>query len=144
MLLDTYLWTKVVHVVAFTAWMAGLFYLPRLYVYHTQQAPGSDTARTFQVMERKLLRIIMNPAMIVTLATGGILIWQIDGLLFGWMHAKLLLVGVLLAFHMLLARWRREFAAEANRHSERFYRVVNEVPTVLLILIVILAILKPF
>lgn len=142
--MDSYLWLKVLHIVAFTAWMAGLFYLPRLYVYHTQQAPASDAASTFKVMERKLLRIIMNPAMLVTVASGAILIWQIDALLFGWMHAKLLLVGLLLAFHMMLARWRREFDADANRHSEGFYRVMNEVPTVLLVLIVVLAVVKPF
>lgn len=141
---DAYLWVKAFHIVSFVAWMAGLFYLPRLYVYHTQQASGSETARTFMVMEQKLLRVIMNPAMIATLISGAILIWQIDALRDGWLHSKLLLVALLVWFHMLLARWRRRFAEGTNVHSERFYRVVNEAPTVLLILIVVLVVLKPF
>jgi putative membrane protein len=124
--------------------MAGLFYLPRLYVYHTQKAAGSDAAETFMVMERKLLRIIMNPAMIATLASGGVLIWLTGTWVAGWLHAKLLLVAILLAFHMALARWRTRFAAGQNVHSERFYRIMNEVPTVLLIGIVILVVVKPF
>jgi putative membrane protein len=142
--MDAYLWLRAFHVISFVAWMAGLFYLPRLYVYHTQKAAGSDAAETFVVMERKLLRIIMNPAMIATLITGGLLIWVTDAWLAGWLHAKLLLVAFLLAFHMALARWRRQFAEGRNMHSERFYRIANEAPTVLLIGIVILAVLKPF
>ena len=142
--MDAYLWVRAFHVVSFVAWMAGLFYLPRLYVYHTQKAAGSDAAETFAVMERKLLRIIMNPAMIATIATGGLLIWQIDAWVAGWLHAKLLLVAGLLVFHMALARWRTRFAEGRNLHSERFYRIVNEVPTLLLIGIVILAVVKPF
>lgn len=142
--MDAYLWVKALHIISFVAWMAGLFYLPRLYVYHTQQAPHSDADRTFMVMERKLLRIIMNPAMIATLVTGAVLIWQIDALRDGWLHAKLALVAGLLWFHMALGRWRRQFEENANAHSERFYRAMNEVPTVLLILIVLLVILKPF
>jgi putative membrane protein len=141
---DAYLWLRAFHVISFVAWMAGLFYLPRLYVYHTQKAPGSDAAETFAVMERKLLRIIMNPAMIATIATGALLIWLTGSWVAGWLHAKLLLVVGLLAFHMALARWRGQFAAGRNVHSERFYRIVNEAPTVLLIGIVILAVVKPF
>lgn len=142
--MDAYLWVRALHVVSFVAWMAGLFYLPRLYVYHTQKAAGSDAAETFAVMERKLLRIIMNPAMIATLASGGVLIWLTGTWVAGWLHAKLLLVAGLLVFHMALARWRTRFAAGQNAHSERFYRIMNEVPTVLLIGIVILAVVKPF
>ncbi|MBK8909341.1 MAG: protoporphyrinogen oxidase HemJ [Rhodospirillales bacterium] len=145
--MDAYLWMKALHVISIIAWMAGLFYLPRLYVYHTQTAVGSDASETFKVMERKLLRIIMNPAMIASIVTGIILIWQvfIDALVSeGWLHAKVALVVVLIAFHMMLARWRRAFATDNNVHSEKFYRMVNEVPTVLMIGIVILVIVKPF
>ena len=142
--MDAYLWVRALHVVSFVAWMAGLFYLPRLYVYHTRKAAGSDAAETFAVMERKLLRIIMNPAMIATLASGGVLIWLTDTWVAGWLHAKLLLIVALMVFHMALARWRTRFAEGRNAHSERFYRVMNEVPTVLLIGIVIFAVVKPF
>lgn len=142
--MDAYLWLKALHIISFTAWMAGLFYLPRLYVYHTQQAAGSETSATFMVMERKLLRLIMNPAMIATLITGAVLIWQINAWRDGWLHTKLLLVALLIWYHMLLARWRRGFADDTNTHSERFYRIANEVPTVLLIVIVFLVVLKPF
>jgi protoporphyrinogen IX oxidase len=141
---DTYLWVKAFHIVSFVAWMAGLFYLPRLYVYHTRQAPGSDASATFAVMELKLLRIIMNPAMIATVVSGGVLIWQTGAMVQGWLHVKLVLVLGLIVFHMALAHWRSDFAAGQNGHSERFYRVMNEVPTVLLIGIVILAVVKPF
>lgn len=144
--MDWYLWTKVLHILAMTAWMAGLFYLPRLFVYHTRHPAGSPAAATFEVMEVKLLRIIMNPAMIVTLVSGtaliGVLGW--DTLREGWLHAKLGLVLALIAFHMLAARWRRQLADGRSRHSERFFRVVNEVPTILLIGIVVFVVVKPF
>ncbi len=139
-----YEWMKVIHIIFVIAWMAGLFYLPRLYVYHTRKAAGSDASETFKEMERKLLRLIMNPAMVITIVTGFWLIWQIDAWVAGWMHAKLTLIAGMVWFHMLLAKWRRAFAEDRNTHSEVFYRVVNEVPTVLLIGIVILVILKPF
>lgn len=142
--MDAYLWTKVLHIISFVAWMAGLFYLPRLYVYHTRQAPGSDAAATFVVMEKKLLRIIMNPAMIATLISGVVLIWLSGTWVQGWLHVKLTLIVLLLVFHMALARWRRQFAEGRNVHSESFYRILNEAPTVLLIGIVILAVIKPW
>lgn len=142
--MDLYLWLKAFHIVSFVAWMAGLFYLPRLYVYHAQQTAGSGASATFAVMERKLLRVIMNPAMIATVASGGVLIWQTGAMVQGWLHVKLLLVLGLIVFHMALAHWRLDFAAERNKRSERFYRVMNEVPTVLLIGIVILAVVKPW
>ena len=139
-----YEWMKVIHIIFVIAWMAGLFYLPRLYVYHTRKAAGSDASETFKEMERKLLRLIMNPAMVITIVTGFWLIWQIDAWVAGWMHAKLTLIAGMVWFHMLLAKWRRAFAEDRNTHSEVFYRVVNEVPTVLLIGIVILVIVQPF
>lgn len=142
--MDAYLWLRFLHIISFVAWMAGLFYLPRLFVYHTQKAAGSDAADTFVVMERKLLRIIMNPALIATLITGGLLIWLTDAWVQGWLHTKLLLVALLIGFHMALARWRKQFAAGENAHSERFYRIMNEAPTVLLIGIVFLAVFRPW
>jgi len=141
-----YLWIKALHVISVIAWMAGLLYLPRLFVYHTQKEPGSDASETFKIMERRLLRAIMNPAMVASFLFGGFLLWDLgaDALSMGWLHAKLACVAGLVAMHGLMARWRREFAEDRNRHSERFYRVMNEVPTVLMIAIVILAVVKPF
>jgi putative membrane protein len=144
--MDGYLWARALHVISFISWMAGLLYLPRLYVYHCRQAAGSDASETFKVMERRLLRAIMNPAMIATFITGGILIWYLgaDAWTMGWLHAKLALVIALTVTHGYMAKWRTDFAADRNRHSERFYRVLNEVPTLLMIGIVILAVVKPF
>jgi putative membrane protein len=126
------------------AWMAGMLYLPRLFVYHCEAAPGSQQSETFKVMERRLLRAIMNPAMVATWALGLWLAWSSEAWSAGWFRAKLVLVVMLSAVHGLLARWRKDFAADRNRHSAKFYRVVNELPTVLMIGIVILAIVKPF
>lgn len=139
-----YEWMKVIHIIFFIAWMAGLFYLPRLYVYHTRKAAGSDASETFKEMELKLLRIIMNPAMVITIVSGFWLVWQLDAWIQGWLHAKILLVVLLAVFHMVLARWRRMFAEDRNVHSESFYRWMNEVPTILLIGIVVLVIVRPF
>jgi protoporphyrinogen IX oxidase len=141
-----YPWIKVLHILSVIAWMAGLLYLPRLFVYHAAAERGSATAETFKVMERRLLRGIMNPAMIATYLFGlllaltpGVVDWRA-----GWFYAKLALVLALTGFHMLLARWRRDFAADRDRHSQRFFRFINEVPTLLLIGIVILVVVKPF
>ena len=141
-----YLWIKALHVISVIAWMAGLLYLPRLFVYHTQQRPGSEASETFKVMERRLLRAIMNPAMVASFVFGGWLIWDLgsDALAMGWLHAKLACLAGLVALHGMMAKWRRDFAEDRNRHSERFYRVMNEIPTVLMIAIVILAVGKPF
>ncbi len=142
-----YLTLKALHIISFTAWMAGLFYLPRLYVYHANAAQGSELSETLKVMEHKLLRYIMNPAMILTFALG---IWLVVVTGYGgpgtgaWIHAKLLLVLVLAGFHGMCAGWRKKFAADANVKSHKFFRWANEVPTVALILIVFLAVLKPF
>jgi putative membrane protein len=126
--------------------MAGLLYLPRLYVYHSTALVGSDPSETFKVMERRLLRGIMNPAMVATwffglvlAATPGVVDWRM-----GWLWAKLALVAGLTLFHGLLARWQNAFAADHNAHSARFYRAVNELPTVALIGIVLLVVVKPF
>lgn len=139
-----YRWMLALHVMAVIAWMAGMFYLPRLFVYHCGAEPGSKQSETFKVMERRLLTQIINPAMIVAWAAG---IWLIvtAGLIHaGWLQAKLVLVLLLSGFHGMLAAYVRDFAADRNRHSEGYYRVINEVPTVLMIAIVVLAIVKPF
>jgi protoporphyrinogen IX oxidase len=141
---DFYLWAKAVHVIAVIAWMAGMLYLPRLYVYHCGVAPGSEQAATFKVMERRLLRAIINPAMVVTWVLGLWLAFAGDWWLAPWFHAKLALAVGMGALHGLLAKWRRDFERDANRHSAKFYRIINEIPTVLMIAIVILVIVKPF
>ena len=145
-LIDAYPWIKSAHILAIIAWMAGLLYLPRLFVYHALSPIGSDQSETFKVMERRLLRGIMNPAMIATLLFGGLLAgtpgvvdWRM-----GWIWAKLGLVLALLAYHHSLTRWRQAFANDRNRHSSRFFRIVNELPTIALIAIVILVVVKPF
>lgn len=143
--MDLYGLTKALHIVALVAWFAGMFYLPRLYVYHTQAVPGGEADRFFQVMERRLLRAIINPAMIATLLLGVALVVQTpEWLKQGWLHAKLGCVVLLLAYHGLCARFREDFAAGRNTRSTRFYRIFNEVPTLLLLVIVLLVVLKPF
>lgn len=145
LLLDVYLWLKALHLISMVAWMAGMFYLPRLFVYHTTAPAGSEQSETFKVMERKLLKIIINPAMIATWAFGLLmLIAQPIWLEQGWMHVKLTALIGLSVFHMMLVRWRRTFANDANQRSQRFYRLANEIPTVLLIIVVFMAVLRPF
>jgi len=141
---DLFLWLKALHVIAVIAWMAGMLYLPRLFVYHCVAEPGSSQSETFKVMERRLLRAIINPAMTVTWVVGLWLMWAGGFLGSGWMHAKLVLVLAMSAVHGMLSRWVRDFAADRNRHSQKFYRIINEVPTILMIGIVILVIVKPF
>lgn len=136
---------KIVHILAWTSWMAGLFYLPRLFVYHAERATaGGEMAETFGVMQHKLLRFIMNPAMIVTWITGLWLAYSVYGFQGGWLHAKITLVVAMTVFHMFCARWRKELAAGTSTKSGRYFRIANEVPTVIFVLVVILAILKPF
>lgn len=139
-----YPWLKAVHVIAVIAWMAGMLYLPRLFVYHTRATPGSETSETFKVMEHRLLTVIINPAMVVTWALGLWLAWDGGWFASTWLHVKIALVVVLSAMHGFFVRWVRDFAADRNTRSERFYRIVNEVPTLLMIAIVILVIVKPF
>ncbi|MDP9195370.1 MAG: protoporphyrinogen oxidase HemJ [Pseudomonadota bacterium] len=143
--MDLYSWIRALHVIAVISWMAGLLYLPRLFVYHAGARPGGEAAEAFGIMERRLLRIIMNPAMIVTWILGlSMILLQPEWLHQGWFHAKLFLVVVMSALHMAFASWRRAFAENRNIHSVRFYRIVNEVPAVLMVLIVFLVVLKPF
>lgn len=144
--MDLYSWLKAFHLIAVISWMAGLLYLPRLFVYHCGQAAGSPASETFKVMERRLLRYIMNPAMIATFVFGFWLIWELGSgaWAMGWLHAKLTLVVLLAIVHGLMARWRRDFERDSNQRSARFFRVVNEVPTLLMIGIVILAVVQPF
>ena len=137
------LWLKALHVVAVIAWMAGLLYLPRLYVYHARAKAGSELAETLEVMERRLLRMIMNPAMIVVWVSGPVLAYLQHMHLDRWLWVKMVLVAGLTWFHHVLGVWRKELAADRNVRSEKFFRAVNEVPTVLMIGIVILAIVKP-
>jgi putative membrane protein len=139
-----YLWLKAAHVIAVIAWMAGMLYLPRLFVYHCEAEPGSKQSETFKVMERRLLNAIINPAMVLTWALGLWLAWAGGFLASGWFHAKLLLVLILSGVHGLLSRAVRDFAADQNRRSQKFYRIINEIPAVLMIGIVILVIVKPF
>jgi len=139
-----YPWLKAFHLIAAMAWMAGMLYLPRLYVYHCEAEPGSKQSETFKVMERRLLRAIIDPAMIATWVLGLWLAFASDAWSTGWFRAKLALALILSVNHAFLARWRRHFAADRNRHSAKFYRVVNELPTLLMIGIVILAVVKPF
>ncbi len=141
-----YDWIKALHVVAIIAWMAGLLYLPRLMVYHTQAEPGSKQSETFKVMERRLLRAIMNPAMVAAWTFGVLLVltpgavdWSA-----GWWHGKLLGIAALTAFHHHLGLERKGLLADARRRSERYWRAMNEVPTLALILIVVMVIVKPF
>lgn len=139
-----YLWAKALHLIAVIAWMAGMLYLPRLYVYHAGAAPGSPESVMLKVMERRLLRAIINPAMIATWILGLTLAWAGAWWWAPWFHAKIALVLALSAVHGLLARWRKDFERDANRHSQKFYRVINEVPTLLMIAIIVLVIIKPF
>lgn len=141
---DAYLWVKSLHVIAVIAWMAGMLYLPRLFVYHADAAPGSEKSETFKVMERRLLRFIINPAMAVTWIAGLWMAWEIFGFQGGWLHAKLLLVVLMSGLHGYLSKSARLFAEDRNMRSAKHWRIINEVPTVLMILIVILVIVKPF
>ena len=143
--MDWYGTVKALHVISVIAWMAGLLYLPRLFVYHTGVETGSATSETFKIMERRLLRAIMNPAMIATWLFGLGLIAMTPGWMEqGWLHAKLLLVVLMTGTHMAMARWRRAFAEDRNSHSHKYFRVMNEVPTLMMVVIVFLVILKPF
>ncbi len=141
---ENYLWFKALHLISVIAWMAGMLYLPRLYVYHAQVPAGSQRSEMLKVMERRLLRAIVNPAMVATFVFGGAMLLVPGVLAQGWLHAKLALLVGMLAVHHLLARWRKDFAADRNRRPDRFYRIWNEVPTVLMIAIVLLAVVRPF
>ncbi len=145
-LLTNYLWLKSFHLIAVMSWIAGLLYLPRLYVYHVSASKGEELSETLKIMERKLLRYIMNPAMILSWIFGLLMLYANPALLSagGWMHAKLLLVVLMSACHMLFAMWRKEFERDENTRTEKFYRLWNEAPTLLMIIIIILAVVEPF
>lgn len=137
-------WVKAVHIMAVISWLAGLFYLPRLFAYHADADVGSQTADTFIVMEARLLRIIMRPALAVTWLTGLTLVWYYQFYFEAWFLLKFALVLAMTAFHGACVRWQREFAAGSNANSNGFYRAVNEAPTLLMVVIVILVVVKPF
>ncbi|HEU0154537.1 MAG TPA: protoporphyrinogen oxidase HemJ [Stellaceae bacterium] len=145
MLGAAYPWLKSAHIVSVVAWMAGLLYLPRLFVYHAGATPGSELSETFKVMERRLQQAIMTPAMLATWCFGlllagtpGLVDWRM-----GWIWAKLALVVGLTVYHLALGHWRRAFAVGRNLHSSHFFRIVNELPTLALIAIVVLVVVKP-
>ncbi len=148
LLLDLLPWVKAFHIMAVIAWMAGLFYLPRLFVHHVERAPaGSEMSETFKMMEYKLLKVIMNPAMIAAwvLGLGMVLTPGVASLSSdGWLHVKLAAVVAMTAFHMWLAAHRKRLAADGPRVAGRTYRIMNEVPTVLMVVIVIMVVVKPF
>ena len=141
----SYLWLKAFHIIAVTAWMAGLFYLPRLMVYHRRMPVGSESSEIFKVMERRLLKAIMVPAMALSWVLGLALIWVTDAFssLSLWLTVKLVAVVAITGFHFWLARFVGAFAEDERPHDERFFRLINEIPTVLLIVIVIMAVVKP-
>jgi putative membrane protein len=139
-----YLWLKALHIISVIAWMAGMLYLPRLFVYHATAKVGSEQSETFKTMERRLLKAIMTPAMIATWLFGIALAILGGWLGAGWFHAKLVFVLAMTIIHGLLSHWAAEFQYDRNRHSQKFYRIVNEIPTLFLIIIVILATVKPF
>ncbi len=139
-----YLWLKALHIIAIIAWMAGMLYLPRLFVYHVAVPAGSPASETFKVMERRLLKAIINPSMAVVFITGPLLAYMGDFWMDPWLHIKFVLALGLGAVHGYLARYVKLFARDANTRPAVFFRVLNEVPTVLMILIVLLVVLKPF
>jgi putative membrane protein len=141
-----YPWTKAIHIIAVIAWMAALLYLPRLYVYHCETIPGSETSERFKIMERRLYKQILTPAMIVTFLLGivlaltpGLVDWH-----HGWMHVKLVAVLLLGGFSGALGKWRRDFLHDRNKKSQRFFRIANEVPTLLMVVAVIMVVVQPF
>ena len=139
-----YEWVKAIHIIAVIAWMAGMLYLPRLFVYHSQVDIGSAQSEIFKTMERNLLRVIINPAMIVVWVLGLWLAWDHGWFTFGWLHAKIVLVIILSGVHGYFARAVRLFAEDRNTKSTRYWRLMNEVPTLLMMAIVILVVVKPF
>ncbi len=139
-----YPWIRALHIIAVIAWMAGLLYLPRLFVYHAEAGVGTPQAETFKVMERRLLRYIMEPASAVVWIAGLWLAWRVFGFMGGWLHAKLVLVVLLTGLHGYLSAAARRFADDRNEKPARHWRVVNEIPTLLMVGIVILAVVKPF
>lgn len=143
---NIYVWIKATHLISVMSWMAGLLYLPRLFIYHCNAQPGTDKSETFKVMERRLFYVIMGPAMIISWISGCIMLGAASGslLAFTWMHVKLVCVLAMTGAHLFMGSWRRAFAEDRNEHGDRYFRVANEVPTVLMIVIVICVVAKPF
>lgn len=140
-----YDWLRAIHVIAVVAFMAGMLYLPRLFVYHAAAPKGGELSETLKIMERRLLRAIINPASIVMVIIGGLMIWANPELMHqGWFHAKLTLILVMFGCHGAFSKWRKQFAADQNTRPHTFYRIWNEIPTVLMIVIIVLVIVKPF
>lgn len=144
-LLPYYAWIQAFHLVVVISWLAGMLYLPRLYVYHSTADKGSELSETLKIMERKLLRVIINPAMILVWVSGLTMIYLNPSLMQSgkWLHLKLTAVILLQGFHALLSRWRKTFLKDENRHTAKFYRWMNEVPTLLMVIIIIMVIVKP-
>jgi putative membrane protein len=141
-----YPWTKALHLIAVIAWMAGLLYMPRLFVYHCEAPAGTKTSELFKVMEYRLYRFIMTPAMLATFLFGiilaltpGLVDWHA-----GWFYIKLIAVILMAGTHGMMSRWRKDFLADINRHPEKFFRIMNEVPTVLMLIAVIMVVVQPF
>ncbi len=143
-LTENYLLIKALHIISVICWMAGMFYLPRLYVYHTRAKVGSELDLTLRIMEKKLLRFIINPSMIASFFFGLVLVYIIGPGIGKWFHVKLLLVLVMTAVHGVMAKFRKGFEKGINLKSERFYRIFNELPPLLMIFIVLLAVMQPF
>ena len=141
-----FIWIKALHVISVMSWMAGLLYLPRLFIYHCEAEKGSDKSETFKIMERRLLRAIMNPAMIVSFITGGLMAYSYSSFLATetWFVVKLSCLLLLVMIHMYMSKWRKKFESDINQKSQKFFRYINEIPTVLMIIIVIMVIVKPF
>lgn len=138
------LWIKALHIMSVISWMAGIFYLPRLYVYHVSAAQGGELSETLKVMERRLLKVIMNPAMLATWIFGLWLAMTTGAFGEYWFHVKFALVLAMTGFHMALGKWRKDFEKDSNTRPEKFYRIANEVPTVLMLIIVALVVVRPF
>ncbi len=139
-----YRWLLACHIIAVIAWMVGMLYLPRLFVYHCAADAGSTQSETFKVMERRLLKAIINPAMIAAWLLGLWLAYSGGWLSAPWLHAKLAAVLAMSGLHGFFVRCVKDFAADRNRRTARFYRIINEVVTVLMVAIVVLAVVKPF
>lgn len=140
---NLYLLIKSLHIIAVISWLAGLLYLPRLFVYHSRAAKGSELDNTFQIMERKLLNYITTPAMIIAVFL-GLTLAHLIGFDYTWLHIKITLVLILIGFHLFLIKCRKNFVNGKNVYSEKFYRIINEAPTIIMILVIFLVIFKPY
>lgn len=142
---DYFLWYKAIHIISVISWMGAMFYLPRLFVYHSKVPIGSPMDETFKIMEKKLLKVIMTPAMISTYIFGFLIAFIYGFEALGvWFHIKMLAVIILTIFHGLSAKWVKDFSNGKNKHSEKFYRLVNEIPVIFMIIAVIMVVVKPF